>query len=108
MQDLIARLEAATEGSRLLDTDIWNWRCQQRGKPEAMVLMLPDGHFPVTTRIDAMVTLFPKDWLWIIYGNHGDGMVELFPSGDRNSFRKTHGATVPLAGCIAALKASHT
>lgn len=125
MTDLIERLEAATEGSRELDCEVacaLGWKFERRGNrkkrwwyepglDEAESLDSSHRHNSAwpnmrwTTSIDAALTLVPEGLLWIIFGNHGDGIVEMFPSGSRNDYEKTLASTVPLAICIAALKA---
>ena len=117
MNDLIAKLEAATEGSRELDTLV----AQAVGEPCDLVsfgnpeqkAMRPKYWY--TTSIDAALTLVPDGWtvavlsqddagLWHSEMRHG-----YLTSYDKcvfgNGGSHVKGTTPPLAICIAALKA---
>ncbi len=91
--DLIARLEAASAGSEVLDTAIK--KVVGRNDPAACWEAKP-----YTTSLDAAVALVPDELGW---------MIRRLPSGACMAVvemcRPAHAATVPLAVCIAALKA---
>lgn len=116
--ELIARLEAATEGCRELDADIgrvlgywvsenaarlatgWDWIAgvgDQGGKWE-----LP--HY--TTSLDAALTLMPEGWIWDVAST---GCVWTMPSDNLDEQIVVGGVDNPIiALCIAALKARRT
>lgn len=108
MNDLIEKLEAATEGSRELDTDIWSAvRCPT----------LFNDRPPYTTSLDAALTLVAEGWGWAA-AELDEGVPSavttnrkpqikpgtLDSNPDKIDFR-TKAATPALALCIAALKA---
>lgn len=103
MTDLIARLEAATEGNRELDVEIH----QLRG-------FITDTPAPYTQSIDAALTLIPDGWtVSVMRFSDGEGYVELSDNqgrflvkGDTEIYQEA--ATPALAICIAALKARET
>lgn len=132
MGDLIARLEAATGADRELDADI---AVAVSGDPEAIVVRPHEGtiftHKPgwwcdgndkshlapeFTASIDAAMTLVPEDW-----GGHGilswpgydNGKLTNKARADLHHCLSSGGgpkeiafaATLPLAICIAALRA---
>lgn len=115
MEDLIERLEKATEGSRELDADIFEvigGELYQRarvlaakpcGAPEDTITEAARGYAPrYTTSVDAALTLVPEGRLWSIGSRvKVGGFVAVL---DQDS--KSHtGATPPLALCIATLRA---
>jgi hypothetical protein len=101
-QDLIARLEAAMEGSRELDELIDNYVL---GGSAA-------GPRAYTTSIDAALMLVPEGWVLAHLGDDASGM-----EGNMKALgacceldcgrmeKQGMAATRPLACCIAALKA---
>jgi hypothetical protein len=135
MKDLIARLEAATEGSRELDYLIhgtikgwrlpdqshrfswWTGQSFQYGDPADMrrAIYIDEEALPYyTTSLDAALTLLPKGWFWRA------GMTPVFegwafiqkyhsdhtqPGETEFGFRRERGTTPALALCIACLKA---
>jgi hypothetical protein len=110
LAELIARLEAVSEGDFALDSDIWDSLgtgiLGLQGKPRSIKRY--------TTSLDAAVTLVPEGWFWrvgrtsifagwaFVHNTHHD-----HGEPDRNEFgwRKVAGTTPTLALCIAALKA---
>jgi len=102
MKDLIAKLEAATEGSRELDDAI------NRATGDKHLSYDPPHY---TTSIDAALTLVPKEFRWWSLSNK-DNEDEFFIITLREPYaggryRHCAGAhlTVALALCIVALKA---
>lgn len=119
LDDLIARLEAATEGSDELDREIAT-ACGIAWSPDE------DGNFggynilprrcKFSRSLDAALTLVPEGWEWFIGGatfKHTDGSGEAQLFGHESEERKDEAylivAKAPaLALCIAALKARRT
>ncbi len=119
--DLIARLEAATEGSEELDIAIWDqieswpaghhpdWRIAPNGR-EIHATMFAPGY---TTSIDGALTLIPEGWAWFVewIGTpFTEGAARLWiPSqrtrGLETEQFQTEAKTPALALCIAALRA---
>jgi hypothetical protein len=115
MEDLIARLKAAQEGSRELDVEIeraeWRRRHGDRPMPKDLLISIPK----YTRSIDAALTLLPREWLifemtqW--EGDSGDWwefqLVQRGRSLDETEWiepdRGNH--TPALALCVAALMA---
>lgn len=124
MNTLIAELEAATEGSRELDAEIW-WDVKPSqarttywngatGKPHPLIDLPRSGlgyhgvcvsapHY--TTSLDAALTLVPEGWWWVINsGTQGLAKAILGARGsDAGAHEDAH--TPALALCIAALRA---
>lgn len=131
MKDLIAKLEAATEGSRELDAGIcaalrwpvsgkgtvlpaWvhdnfpEWEITKEGRLKAGCLWEP---VPFTTSLDAALTLVPEGFTWRVQcDRHGNA--ESWTENNGGDFggilaldTQTFAATPALALCIAALKA---
>lgn len=102
--DLIARLEAATEGSGDLDYEIWD----SLGTGALGLADKPRSIKRYTESLDAALTLVPAIWrIYAIQESHIEG--EWFAGLDR---RREHresmigkAPTPALALCIAALKA---
>ncbi len=122
MTDLIARLEAATEGSRELDCLIGEWQLAQVSDNERLERALvaaqaiqenkPVPHMPhYTTSIDAALTLVPADFAWIAEDTKGEGCgpgrlgigAGVWNCPEEPPIYRAE--TVPLALCIAALRA---
>lgn len=118
--DLIARLEAATEGSRELDWDIAH--LLYPGEEPATVTVGPQlPHY--TTSLDAALMLVPDGWRWQIFGEGKSSDMDPRPMAmlygdtfdvDRGygqppdqdiEWSEAHAATPTLALCIASLKA---
>lgn len=123
--ELIARLEAATEGSRELDSAIAltvGWTFEKRAGETKRWWREPNG--PVwfrdtsppffTTSLDAAMTLVPDGYFWrmghveqlseddeVMYGAE---LLRYLHVADRSD-SMGHGLTAPIALCIAALKA---
>ena len=112
IDDLIARLEAAMEGSRELDKTIskliGTYSAPDRGDPTGTWKSY-------TTSLDAALTLVPEGWQFGIGTHPAD---ELFNPGGAQAYCTKHGTggaprgyahadahTAPLALCIVALKA---
>lgn len=131
LSDLIARLEAATEGSRELDGDVhvavqsadeeWvhdgNGRCAKYMRPMHKHLESAPHY---TTSLDAALTLVPKGYGavaggvgdQVIVGTNGPAwfaVVDVATNIGHWSERRAHGeavaGTAAIALCIAALKA---
>jgi hypothetical protein len=116
LQSLIARLEAATEGSRELDYEIAKWKLPRLSE----CVQLPDGRWETpdglvyaidyTTSLDAALTLVPEGWCCDM-GTGGAGYAEgswarVYPqSGQAHGTGNVSGQTLPLAICIAPLLA---
>jgi hypothetical protein len=123
--DLIARLEAATEGSHELDGRVY---CGVNGLVFRSVSSRgfhfePDAHgththvtpTPFTRSIDAALTLVPEGWYWSINtsATADAAAASCFFASVRGRAAKgrdpegfcRHGATPALALCVAALKA---
>lgn len=95
LDDLIARLEAASEGSRDLDQDIEI----AINPPREDVYRCP--HY--TTSLDAALRLMPAGWLWDVAST---GCVWVMPNDDLDKQIVISGIEKPvIALCIAALKA---
>ena len=126
---LIERLEAATEGSRELDAEIWE---TLGGKIEIRYASKgPEGHVEqkrwidkdgtwwqtslgtqthFSTSLDAALTLAPEGWIWEV----SNGYAAIAPVGWADHHgevandvggSEANGNTAALALCIAALKA---
>jgi len=99
VKDLIAKLEAATEGSRELDREVakavYGWKRVQ-----------PGYYVPrFTQSLDAALTLVPEGWEWFKPQNNYQSdkpRIEIFGPID---YQVAAAATPALAICIAALKA---
>ena len=122
LAELIARLEAATEGSRELDAEIGAHPATpscgvRKGAAKERVVEAADTHDPplvnlphYTTSIDAALTLVPEGMEWAL-SNHGQTGAEqlcwagVFGSPFIGSECDSHAATPVLALCIAALRA---
>jgi hypothetical protein len=123
MNELIAKLEAATKGSRELDLDLW-WECKaNRGSSNSPMpedyrrsnLKMNDAP-RYTTSLDAAMTLVPEGWsiglgdlrsynpiIWRAHlRDHNN------PSASTRDWKEGHAPTPALALCIAALKARNT
>lgn len=102
MDDLIARLEAAPEGSRELDQDIF-FAVHDQDR-EAYRAVGPPGVLPYTTSLDAALTLVPEGCQWglEVWGENGGNAAWVMPPHGHPS---RYAATPALAICIAALKA---
>lgn len=127
MKDLIARLEAATEGSRELDAEIELSRRKFLGLivGGAVVTIQPGGWLagpgtgdqPVlaphyTTSVDAALTLIPKGWRMERLHEGPEGAVAVLTPDVERTRRDETGVSlangagcIPLALCIATLKA---
>ena len=114
MKDLIARLEAATEGNRELGEDIYVELSFRRLIPQTPGYPLGDRRgcqFDYTTSIDAALTLVPEGWGFMLrYHITRRGMrataSALAPfMAERGDVFDQSAATPALAHCIAALKA---
>jgi hypothetical protein len=93
-EDLITRLEAASEGSGRLDEHIWF---------EIHPHSQPDKYPAYTTSLDAAATLVPEVVAgWAVGIDHGR------PVASVGSLRIANGETLALALCIACLKARET
>lgn len=120
MNDLIKRLEEATEGSRLLDLEIARLAYPDGGIGDAVMaepddqksgsplLRQSNGHefylyIPAfTTSLDAALTLVPERW-WAEIHTIGHATLD---SRDVEDLRvEGEHYTAPMALCIAALKA---
>lgn len=111
MTAIIARLEAATEGSRELDAEIHRIKTCSQHRPIVL------EHYPphYTTSIDAALTLVPMKfypemltWICPASDSRKCRMGVRGPSKARNGWHETVegvGKTPALALCIAALKA---
>ena len=118
MDNLIAELEAAPEGSEVLDVAICKAICHY-GPDDPLWHVLP-----YSSSIDSALTLVPMGWGWSVGDIHGTcesagigrPWAEIWKRGDRpvrlpGMHRTTDGrclinaATPALALCIAALKA---
>ena len=122
MTDLIARLEAATEGSLELDAEIWmtlypNWRNFPRTEDGGWITDMGKSAraYGYTTSLDAAMTLVPEGAFVELHispkGTSCDAEVSLndgkFLIAD-DTVKTSTAATAPLALCIAALKARET
>lgn len=103
MKDLIAKLEAATEGSRELDLEIWNGIERQP---------LVDGENGATVAnytasIDAALTLAPEGWDFDVSSMEGKSSAHVSRPVAFNKWFSNlgQGGTPALSICIAALKA---
>ena len=117
IDDLIARLEAATEGGRELDValakrlrqpikkkPVYKRGHYSGGKP--VVLRTEDVASPYTTSLDAALTLVPEGHRLRLWWHHtGVWGCDVFPDGGGAIHRVLDRATPALALCIAALKA---
>ena len=126
LSPLIAKLEAATEGSRELDAEIWLFVTPGATRKQSSYIhkatqircfidetRQADGHLIIvphyTTSIDAALTLVPKSTLWAV-GQMEDGpfcrLVILNKDGSYlDGAIESGGSTPALALCVAALKA---
>ena len=113
MDNLIAELERATEGSRELDALID--LALKRGQPykPARIGQFIDDY---TTSLDAALTLVPEGWDWLARDGDGGHFANVTRGGipmmmDKHQFNPdwqdtpTYAATPALALCIASLKA---
>ncbi len=122
MQALIAELEAATEGSRELDVAIrtiaLGFRATNQDKLNPEQIRSHHRHFAAhyTTLLEAALSLAPEGWGWLVRGGDGEcfanltrGSIPIMSHGIQinRAYQDTptYAATVPLALCIAALKA---
>lgn len=119
LDELIAKLEAAMEGSRELDRQIWDFL----NPPRIEDVDLPENFGgpplgfgfdppPYSRSIDSALTLVPKaDWPWNVVMTTAYRTVAVCPldgkSQGQSDPRTGHGraSTLPLALVIAALKA---
>ena len=107
MSDLLARLEAATEGSSMLDNAIYDalWGLPRMGG-DYRGHTVPIPPEPYTTSIDAALTLLPEGWKWSV---DSSGCAWVCPVDADSAYTEMiviGGVTIPaLALCIAALKA---
>lgn len=130
MKSLIAKLEAATEGSRELDAEIWrhlglapaigdgvwDWKYMGNGAWHQSEMESTWGRHAAaphyTTSLDAALTLVPDGLgrgCWAFSRDHYGGChADVWRNAEFN--RKEHGSskTPALALCIAALKARST
>jgi hypothetical protein len=112
-EGLIARLEAAPVGNHELDRammqaigysnvgpgpDAW----QEPNDGAGPVAMVSIGTQPFTTSLDVLVMRMPKDVGWAVGVDRG------IPCASVGSLRIAKGATLPLALCIALLRAGET
>ena len=101
LSQLIDRLENVAEGSSELDRAIRD--CLSL----PAMLVPPDGGdeaYPYTTSLDCAITLVPEGWFYSASSGYGHANVHRRRGGTGGAW--THNApTVPLAICIAALKA---
>ena len=99
LETLIARLEAATEGSRELDGEIYS---AMSGK--ATGLNNADDY---TTSIDAALTLVPEGYDWDVGRLNGRYIADVSRKVSEEGWLNQHarGPSSALALCIAALKA---
>lgn len=123
MNELIARLENATAGSRELDAAIcWIAKPypQVAGKPEWRQLPHgPQQHVPTvapryTTSLDAALALIPENWTrgLLTWPGYDNGTLKSKTKAELHSVFSSGGGpreigyaeTLPLAICIAALK----
>ena len=102
MSDLIAKLEAASEGSRELDTLV----CEVKGACPDGVRFCPGLCPSYTTSLDAALTLVPEGYRYRFWAHHtGVSGASVFPHGGGTLSRAHDAPTPALALCIAALKA---
>jgi hypothetical protein len=111
LDDMISRLEAATEGSRELDRLLHN-TLRDPDDPITADDVAADPRLEsviraFTSSLDAAMTLVPEGWAWVVSKN-GTATVTT-EATDATRYRRESGhATWPaLALCIAALKARH-
>ena len=104
MSDLIARLGAASEGSRALD-----WEIHVRNGLDGVGMHAT--HPAYTTSLDAALTLVPDGWDWQVEGGTppmcamvSDNGGKFLIQGDQE-FYAYHKTSPALALCIASLKA---
>lgn len=107
IEDLIAKLEAATEGNRELDAAIERSR-GYRVDEELEISRAGDhgGEWDLplyTTSIDAALTLVPEGMVWTVLTDYGDLCRARVYNGKK--IWEADGETPPLAACSAALKA---
>ncbi len=120
MNNLIAELERATEGSRELDAKIFRAMdfCPAHHNPWPFT---PDSHWgrtipEFTTSLDAALTLSLEGWGWLVRGGDGEVFANLTRGGtpvmveghQANSDwqdNPTYAPTPALALCIASLRA---
>ena len=130
LDELIARLEAATEGSRELDAEIWrvadppackiadyqsraftgrDWTEEEKAEAVAARMKRLAPHF--TTSLDAALTLVPEGCAFRLQknlnGKYWVSMQRKFPDQELgfDIWVDAYGPTIVLALCIAALKA---
>lgn len=113
MHDLIARLEAATEGSRVLDAEI-HLAIGERCGMGSDGLYLPPHY---TQSVDAALTLVPEGWRWDELSRDVDWgpgpersyavSIDFYemPSGRWLRNQSAAHDLLPVALCIAALRA---
>ena len=112
LNDLIARLEAATGADRELDVGIYRaefpFPCvelSQECQDEIDEFKAP--HY--TSSIDAAMTLLPAGMFWRVEISGGGSWARVWRQGEgtsSNPKRVVAGATGPIALCIASLKAN--
>jgi len=103
MDELTKKLEAATEGSRELDADIY---MATHGVSEGSTKPATPPHF--TTSIDAALTLVPEGWIvhMELHPSPADeANISLHDGGDKTTLGQADFDQPALALCIAALKA---
>jgi hypothetical protein len=110
--DLIAKLEAATEGSLYLDQYIWEAKEGVEGTHSSVAARVVSRAFPpYTTSLDAALMLVPEGWAWIVEdtvwrdgssGREGIGAC-VWNCSEKPPIRRAE--TPPLALCIACLRA---
>lgn len=121
--DLIAKLEAATEGSREFDLAIWNavskdppWRfldernetitCDRYGPGAAGNPVVSLDRF--TRSIAAALTLVPPGWQWEVRSIPTDEGINHSAEVNWKPEGRQYGQTPAIALCIAALRATET
>lgn len=113
MKNLIARLEAATEGSRELDAEIakmvGTFRSERSKDEYHGTHFGPDYSPPYTTSIDTALTLMSEGWFWDIQNEPEFGgycrMTDVPDIGEKMKDIVGYASTPALATCSAALKA---
>lgn len=107
LSDLIARLEAATEGSRELSDEVlvalWVTRDDGWVKPNGDVCEWGDEP-NCTESLDDALGLVPEGWGWMVEGRHGKGQATVYLTGDEH-WPLLAAATPALALCAAILRA---
>lgn len=111
LNDLLEKIESATEGSHDLDAAIYSWWRKVTPPPALGVIWSCDDEYApaYTTSLDAMRSLFPSGTLWAMVHMEDGPLVRLcVPNKDGNytgGYIEARANTVELAGCIAALRA---